>query len=143
MVAVAEGASAEVTSILGRMRELAVQSASETLGDDERQYIQDEYLQIAAEVDRIANVTEFNGMKLADGSDTSVNVQVGIGATTDDQVEITLGDLRVSTLGVDSGAIDLSTSAGALSSITLIDTAIETVLTARSSVPRRTGWEVR
>ncbi len=134
MVAVAEGASAEVTSILGRMRELAVQSASETLGDDERQYIQDEYLQIASEVDRIANVTEFNGMKLADGSDTLVNVQVGIGATSDDQVAITLGDLRGSTLGVDSGAIDLGTSAGALSSITLIDTAIETVSAYRSQL---------
>jgi len=134
MVAVAEGASAEVTSILGRMRELAVQSASETLGDDERQYIQDEYLQIASEVDRIANVTEFNGTKLADGSDTQVNVQVGIGATTDDQVAITLGDLRGTTLGVDSGAIDLSTSAGAISSISLIDTAIETVSAYRSQL---------
>ena len=134
MVAVAEGASAEVTSILGRIRELAVQSASETLGDDERQYIQDEYTQIASEIDRIANVTEFNGMKLADGSDTSLNVQVGIGDTADDQVAITLGDLRGTTLGIDSGAIDLSTAAGASAAISLVDVAIETVSAYRSQL---------
>jgi flagellin len=134
MVAVAEGASAEVTSILGRMRELAVQSASETLGDEERAYIQDEYLQIAAEVDRIANVTEFNGMKVADGSDTSVNVQVGISNTADDQVAITLGDLRATTLGVDSGALDLSTATGASAAIDFIDDAISTVSAYRSQL---------
>ncbi len=134
MVAVAEGASAEVASIIGRMRELAVQSASETLGDDERQYIQDEYLQIAAEVDRIANVIEFNGMKLADGSDTSINVQVGINATADDQVAITLGDLRATTLGIDSGVIDLSTAAGASAAIASFDTAIDTVGAYRSEL---------
>lgn len=132
MIAVAEGASAEVGSILGRMRELAVQSASETLGDDERAYIQDEYVALSAEVDRIANVTEFNGQALTDGSVTTVGVQVGIGATANDQVDITMGDLTGATLGVDTGSLDMSTSTGASSAITAIDSAIAMVSGYRS-----------
>lgn len=132
MIAVAEGASAEVGSILGRMRELAVQSASETLGDDERAYIQDEYTALSSEVDRIANVTEFNGQALTDGSTTTVAVQVGIGNTADDQVSITMGDLTAATLGVDTGSLDMSTSTGASSSITAIDSAIAMVSGYRS-----------
>ena len=134
MIAVAEGSASEVGNILGRMRELAVQSSSETLGDDERAYIQDEFSALSAEVDRIANVTEFNGQKLTDGSTTTVGVQVGINATADDQVDITLGDLTAATLGVDTGSIDMSTSAGASSAITAIDTAIETVSGYRSDL---------
>ncbi len=134
MVAVAEGASSEVTNILGRIRELAVQSASETLSDDERAYIQDEYTAIAEEIDRIANVTEFNGMQLTDGSVTSIGVQVGINNTANDQVDITLGDLRATTLGVDSGSIDLSTSTGASDALSFIDLAIESVSAYRSDL---------
>jgi flagellin len=132
MIAVAEGASSEVGTLLGRMRELAVQSASETLGDAERAYIQDEFTALSAEIDRIANVTEFNGKKLTDGSSATVAVQVGIHSTSDDQVSMTLGDLTATTLGVDTGAIDMSTSAGATSAIDMVDTAISTVSSYRS-----------
>lgn len=134
MIAVAEGSSAEVGSILGRMRELAVQSASETLGDDERQYIQDEYEQLAAEVDRIAAVTEFNGMALTDGSTATVGVQAGIGATANDTIDITLGDLTATTLGVDTGSLDLSTSAGAQAALDVIDSAVGSVSAYRSQL---------
>ena len=134
MIAVAEGSSYEVGNILGRMRELAVQSSSETLGDDERQYIQDEYTQLAAEVDRIANVTEFNGMALTDGSTTTVSVQAGIGSTANDTIDITLGDLTASTLGVDTGSLDLSTSSGAQSALDVIDSALDSVSSYRSQL---------
>lgn len=136
MIAVAEGASAEVTNILGRIRELAVQSASETLGNTERAYIQDEYTALAQEIDRIANVTEFNGMNLTDGSVAggTVAVQVGINNTANDQVDITLGDLTAATLGVDTGTLDLSTSTGASTALSLVDTAINTVSGYRSDL---------
>ena len=132
MVAVAEGASAEVTSILGRIRELAVQSASETLGSTERNYIQDEFQEITQEIDRIANVTAFNGMSLTDGTLPSLQVQVGVGNTTNDQVTITLGDLRASTLAIDTGSISLASAAGASTALTAIDAAISTVSQYRS-----------
>jgi len=132
MIAVAEGATSEVASILGRMRELAVQSASETLGDDERAYIQDEYVALASEVDRIAGTTEFNGQALTDGTATTFGVQVGINNTANDQVDITMGDLTAATLGVDTGSIDMSTASGASSALTGIDAAIEMVSGYRS-----------
>ena len=127
IIAVAEGASNEVGNILIRMRELAVQGASETLDDDERAYVQTEFTQLSEEVDRIANTTEFNGQQLADGSLTTIAVQVGIHATANDQIDITLGDLSAATLAVDTGSIDLSTSGGATSALDIIDDAIASV----------------
>ena len=125
MISIAEGASSEVASILVRMRSLAVQSASETLDDDERDYIQDEFLALTEEIDRISGVTEFNGQKLTDGLTLAISVQVGIHAG--DELDITLGDLTATTLGVDSGVVDMSTSTDASLAIASIDTAIDLV----------------
>lgn len=133
VIQTAEGATGEVGNILKRMRELAVQSASETLADDERAYIQDEFTQLTAEVDRIANVTEFNGVALTDGTNSTLDVQVGINNTTDDTISITLGDLSAGTLGVDTGSVDLSTSGGASTALTDIDAAIDTLNGYRSA----------
>lgn len=127
IIAVAEGASNEVGNVLIRMRELAVQGASETLDDDERAYVQTEFTQLSEEVDRIANTTEFNGQQLADGSLATIAVQVGIHATANDQIDITLGDLSAATLAIDTGSIDLSTSGGATSALDIIDAAIASV----------------
>ena len=132
IISTAEGAANEVGSILKRMRELAVQSSSETLDDDERAYIQDEFLELTDEVDRISAVTEFNGLQLSDGSDTQLQVQVGVDNSADDRITITLGDLTASTLGVDTGSVDLSTSGGAQTAIDTIDTAIDSVSSYRS-----------
>jgi flagellin len=132
-IAVAEGASSEVGNLLVRMRELAVQGASETLGDDERAYVQSEFAALSTEVDRIAEVTEFNGQALTNGTLTSVNVQVGVNATANDQIAITLGDLTSATLGVDTGAVDMSTAGGASAALASIDTAIETVSSYRAA----------
>ena len=130
LIAVAEGASAQVGSLLTRARELAIQSASEVLESTERSYIQDEFVSLTAEIDRIAAVTEFNGKLLTDGTVTSVAVQVGINATSNDQIGVTLGDLTTATLGLGASALDTSTNA--LTAITAIDAAINTVSGYRS-----------
>jgi flagellin len=132
IVQTAEGATNEVSNILKRMRELAVQSSSETLGSTERGYIQDEFLQLSAEVDRIANVTEFNGVQLANGNATQLSVQVGVNNTSNDRIQITLGDLRVTVLGVDTGTINLSSVAGARVALAAFDTALDSVNSNRS-----------
>jgi len=132
LVQTAEGATGEVSNILKRMRELSVQSASETLDNDERAYIQDEFVALSEEVDRIANVTEFNGVSLTDGTNATIGVQVGINNTADDSIDITLGDLSALTLGVDTVALDLSTAAGAGTALAAIDTALDTVNGYRS-----------
>lgn len=133
LVQTAESAASEVADILKRMHELAVQSSSETLADSERAYIQDEYLALATEVDRIAAVTEFNGIFTSNGSFAgTLDVQVGSHNSANDRIGVTLGDLRAATLGVDSASVDLSTAATAQTAITDIETAIDSVSAYRS-----------
>jgi flagellin len=132
IIAVAEGSTNEVEAILIRMRELAIQSSSETLANTERAYIQEEFVALSAEVSRIANVTEFNGIILTNGSMTQMDVQVGINNTTNDQITINLGDLRATVLTIDTVSVSLATSTAALAAITNIDSAIASVSSIRS-----------
>jgi len=133
VVQTAETAADEITDILQRLRELAIQSASETLGDNERSYIDDEYQELFSEIDRIANATEFNGVALASGTgDTQLAVQVGITSiTTTSQIVITLGDFTAS-VGLGLGFVSLTSSTAALAAIDVIDTAIGSVNSIRS-----------
>lgn len=131
IIAVAEGATGEVASILVRLRELAIQSMSETLATTERAYIDDEADQLVSEIARIAAVTEFNGVSLTNGAVTTMDVQVGIQNTANDIITITLGDLTTTTLGVN--VLDLSTAATASTGLTLLDTALNTVAQNRST----------
>ena len=132
IIQTAEGATKEVLNILDRMRELAVQSASETLDDGERVYIDDEFEQLSDEVERIAKATEFNDLQLADGTKTTLSVQVGVTSGTESQLEITLGNLTVSNLVVDTTSIDLTNATTARSAIDLIDAAIDSVNSVRA-----------
>ena len=127
-------ADEHVESILERIRELAVQSASETLDDDERAYIQDEFEAWATEIARTANVTQQHGISLADGTNTVIEVQSGMGADELDRVRVTLGDLRTTVLGVDTASLDLSYATGAQSAIDSLDTALDTTASYRSDV---------
>jgi flagellin len=132
VVQTAEGSTNEVANIIKRMRELAVQSSSEVLATTERAYIQDEFGQLTSEVDRIANVTEFNGRKLSNNASASLAVQVGVNNTANDRISITLGDLTSSTLGVRTAVMSLNTVASARVAITALDSALDTVNGYRS-----------
>ena len=132
VIQTAEGATNEVGDILKRMRELAVQSSSETLANNERTYIQDEFKQLTAEVDRIADVTEFNGIALGNADNAQLNVQVGIFDTANDRIAVELGDLRGATLKVDVGNVDLSNVASAQAALQTIDIALDSVNSYRS-----------
>ena len=118
------------------MRELAVQSSSETLESTERTYVQAEYTQLHSEIDRISDVTEFNGIKLTNSSNTQLDVQVGMYNTTDDRIAVKLGDIStggVSGLGIGTASVSLNSAGSAQAAITLIDTALDTVNTYRST----------
>ena len=132
IIQTAEGATKEVLNILDRMRELAVQSASETLDNAERVYIDDEFEQLSDEVERIAQATEFNDLQLADGTNTELSVQVGVTSGTESQLTITLGDLTVSNLSVDTTTIDLTDASTARTAIDTIDAAIDSVNSIRA-----------
>jgi flagellin len=139
VIQVAEGATNEVSNILKRMRELAVQSSSETLASTERAYIQTEYTQLESEIDRISDVTEFNGVGLTRGTssngNTQLGVQIGMYNTTDDRITVTLGNLSagVSGMGLTNGAsVSLGSAASAQLAITRIDAAMDSVNTYRA-----------
>jgi flagellin len=134
IIQTAESASNEVVDILQRMRELAVQSSSETLDDDERSYISDEYDELESEIERIANVTEFNGIELSDGTTSEVDVQVGIQNATSSRITIELGDLTADTgLGLTTG-VTLASVTGAQAAIETIDAALDSVNSYRSDL---------
>lgn len=132
VIQVAEGAANEVANIIKRMRELAVQGASETLGNTERQYLQDELTELSSEVDRISAVTEFNGVQLANATLTQLDVQVGINNTANDRITLNLADLRSTVLTVDLGSVDLTTVGGAQAALANFDFALDTVNSYRS-----------
>jgi len=132
VISIAEGATNEVSNILVRMRELAVQASSETLGTTERSYIVTEYDTLVNEADRIANTTEFNGTKLTDGSTASIDVQVGIHGTANDRISITMANLGSATLGVATGDIVANDPTSAQGTLSSIDTALDTLNSARA-----------
>ena len=78
MIQTAEGGLNESSNILVRLRELAVQSASDTVGDSERKFTNLEYQNLKQEMERISQVTEFNGKKLLNGSGDKYDFQIGI-----------------------------------------------------------------
>ena len=128
LVQTAEGALDEVSSILLRMKELAQQARNGTLSDTDRTHLDSEYTALTGEIDRIAAGTRFNGVSLLDGN-LDVDIQVGIGTATTDQVDVALSDnLNSSGIGL-SSAITSASDAG--SAMTEIDAAIANVLEAR------------
>ena len=97
-VETAEGAMQEVTSILQRMRELAIQSSSDTNSDADRQFLQNEIDQLSTELDRIASTTQYNGINVLDG--TYANKVFQIGANSGQTMNISIGSMASTVLGV-------------------------------------------
>jgi flagellin len=100
MIQTAEGALNETTSILQRMRELAVQGANDTNTTDDRTQIQKEMNQLTSEISRIGNHTEFNTQKLIDGTVATTGLSFQIGANQGQQFTATISDMRSAALGI-------------------------------------------
>jgi len=156
-ITIAEGAANEISAILQRMRELAVQSSNDTLTSTERAYTNSEYGQLISEIDRIAAVTNYNGMKLISSSGTSANDRFGIGGTGGtgsalwidanetyglDSITITVDTLTTTALatGGVGGARNslnetiLSTQTDSVEAIQMLDMSIDSVNTMRSDM---------
>ncbi|MDY6920623.1 MAG: flagellin [Pseudomonadota bacterium] len=103
-----ESALDEITTSLQRIRDLAVQSANDTNSAADRQSLQEEVSQLVSEIDRIANTTTFNGNKVADGSISSLNFQIG--ANAGETVSVSGVDARASALGSQPGAVQSAAS---------------------------------
>ena len=124
----ADGALNEVTNMLQRIRELAVQSASGTYSDDDRANLQAEVEQLGAQIDDIVANTKFNGVAVFGSSDVTVNIQTGSGSS--DQTALTVTGFDVS----DATASDVGTATGAKTAMDDVDDALKAVATTRASL---------
>jgi flagellin len=133
LLAIADGGAEGIGNLLGRLRELAEQSASGILGSNERSFLDQEFVALRSEIDRISAVTEFNGVKLLSGTvNDSLSLQIGFRSSANDTLSISLNDLHNDALGLTT--VNVSTSANALSALSNIDSAISAVASARANV---------
>ncbi len=133
LVQVAEGGLNEVSSILIRLRELAVQAASDTIGPVERQFLNVEYDQLISEVDRIADSTEFNGTALLSGTGAILDFQVGTrNDPTLDRLsfDASKADANSAALGINLTSV--ADKASAQNSLAAIDSSITSVSAMRA-----------
>jgi len=109
MMQTAEGALGEVTDMLQRMRELALQSASDINNDNDRSYLNAEVQSLKTEIDRIVSTTQFNGKNLLDGT---MNAMLQIGEKAGQTMNVAIGNLATAALGTtsSSGVTTASTS---------------------------------
>lgn len=122
-IQVGEGGLNEINNILVRLRELSVQSASDTLGDEERGFVDMEAQQLVQEIDRIANSTKFGRISLLNGSSNDLEFQVGIDAGEDNRISFqSSADATASSIGV--GGIGLDSRSGARSALEDVDDAL-------------------
>lgn len=135
LVQTAEGGLNEVSNMLTRLRELAIQSASDTVGDQERTFSNMEYQNLKKEIERISQVTEFNGRKLLDGSGGNVDFQIGIkNDAFQDRISFdsTMTNTSVENLGI--GEVGVTTKENAQNSLDTIDKATQVVSGQRAAL---------
>lgn len=134
LVQVAEGGLNEVANMLIRLRELGVQAASDTIGDTERKFLDVEYQQLKSEMQRIAEVTSFNGYDLLNGTGGIIDVQVGVhNDPFKDRISFNTmaANASVDALGV--AVESVSTKEAAQNSLTNVDSALVSVNAMRAN----------
>jgi len=143
LINVTEGALNEQSSILIRLRELSSQASTGTVGSTERQTIQLEFDALRSEIDRIADTTAFNGQKLVNGSLAStvssgsqILIQVGLDSGVDSRInlntQVNLTAVNASSLLI--AELSLTTAAGALTALDVINNAISSITQSRGKV---------
>ncbi|MAX66058.1 MAG: flagellin [Bacteriovoracaceae bacterium] len=135
MVQTAEGGLDEISNMLTRLRELSIQSASDTVGDTERSFTDMEYQNLKQEIERISQVTEFNGTKLLSGQGEKLDFQIGVNNDAfQDRIsyDVQMTNASISSLGIDG--ISVGSKEGAQTALETIDGAIEKVSGQRAAL---------
>ncbi len=132
----ADGALAGVGDMMQRMRELAVQSTNSTNGTDDRGNLNQEFQQLADEVDRVLQGTKFNGKAVLGADATTLSFQVGAGTSTQDTINVSMTrlDTASSITNVTGASSDITTAANATAAINNIDAALTAVNAERSKM---------
>jgi flagellin len=131
LLQIMDGAGQEVGDLLVRMRELATQSMNETYSASDRGSMDLEFQQLRNEINRIAQVTEFNGINLTNATST-LTIQVGAGGSTNDQITFARVDLTASAIGI--GTDNIATTLDASIALSSLDTAITSLGQRRAYV---------
>lgn len=135
LVQTAEGGLNEVSNILVRMRELTIQASSDTVGDDERGFLDKEYQQLTTEIDRISEATTFNGSQLLNGEGSgTLDFQVGAFAGEQNRISFDSSETNASASAIGVSGSGISEKGEALDSIAVIDEAINTVSGQRATL---------
>lgn len=135
LVQTAEGGINEVSNILVRMRELSIQAASDTIGETERGFTDKEFQHLKSEIDRIAQVTNFNGRNLLNGTGGDMEVQVGIENSPENDrlvYSTSMTDVTLGTLGLSDNGV--ASKEGAQANLMSIDSAISKVSQNRAGL---------
>ncbi len=134
LVQVAEGGLNEVSNMMIRLRELAVQSASDTLGDTERKFMDTEYQQLKSEIQRISEVTQFNGRDLLNGTGGEIDIQVGThNDAFKDRISFNASAANASLEALGVVAENVATKEAAQTSIDAVDSAMVSVNAIRAN----------
>jgi len=135
LVQTAEGGLNETSNILVRLRELTIQAASDTVGEQERGFLDKEYQQLTKEIDRISESTVFNGSQLLNGKGKgTMDFQVGAFAGEQNKITFDSGETDSSSASIGVAGTTISNKDDALSSISTIDGAIEKVSGQRANL---------
>lgn len=141
MLQTAEGYMQATTDILQRIRELAVQSANGIYSDEDRAMLQTEVEQLVSEVDRISQTAEFNGMTLLSGRFAENGIKLQVGANTDQNFTVKLGNMSATALGLKGAgqdgteqSISLSDPESANMALATVDEALKTVNKNRADI---------
>jgi flagellin len=138
VLSIMDGALGQITENIQRMRELAVQAANDTLGSTQRTAIKNEIDELSKDITRISDATEFNGVKLLNGTQTNFFVQVGSNSNnTVDRIDLAssgnaFADIDATALSVNN--LTVSDSANAQTSISTLDSALTTVNNRRATI---------
>ena len=132
MVQTAEGFLNEIHNMLGRMRELAVQSASDTVDNTNRSSLQGEFVELRSEIERISTSSEYNNQALLDGTFINKQFQVGPNGDTDNTITFSIDGISPTILNIDTTTI--ATMVGATSAMAELTSAIDAVSAVRSNL---------
>lgn len=135
LVQTAEGAMNEISSMLIRLRELSIQSASDTIGATERGYVDKEVQHLKSEIQRISDTTEFNGTKLLNGTSEALDIQVGIqNDEKNDRLQFHSPELTTTTEYLGISEVSTQTKEMAQENLTVLDGALNRLNSNRAAL---------
>ncbi len=134
LVQIAEGSLNEVSNMLIRLRELAIQASSDTIGDTERKFVDVEYQQLKSEIQRITENTSYNGFELLNGTGGIIDIQVGVqNDPFEDRISFNASAANSSLEALGLTAESVGSKEGAQNSINVVDSALVSVNAIRAN----------